>query len=163
MPGNEWAVPTQDPNCDVKQYKTARCEECTALNQKMEVRMAYGHAEAVILSNGKLNCVEVHIYITVGCFFYSCLQSSVPAAHHPHSLPLLVLFFSLLFYALILGKWWKMQNNHNSRQYWFIYQSCTYLKCIVGMLSSFCFLLAVPFSFGILFNNVWFEVCIIAI
>lgn len=70
MPGNEWAVPTQDPNCDVKQYKTARCEECTALNQKMEVRMAYGHAEAVVLSNGKLNCVEVQFCITVGCLFY---------------------------------------------------------------------------------------------
>lgn len=30
--------------------------------------------------------------------------------------------------ALTLEKYGKMQNNHNSRQYWFIYQSCTYFN-----------------------------------
>lgn len=57
----------------------------------------------------------------------------------------------------------KMQNNRNSRQYWFIYQACTYWKCIEGIclhfyvISAFSILLVVPFCFIFLFPNVWFE------
>lgn len=85
-----------------------------------------GHDDAVECHHAKQQkpCRGT-IFVLELCIF-STLSFCVPPPF-PRFLPLL-LPGSPPLCALFLEKQAKMQNNHDSRQYCFIYQSCTYVN-----------------------------------